>query len=58
VPVASQDQPPSRTGGFLCDPDSLLQGHAVWHLLCAGTTGSIYLYHRSERAVSLALPPG
>ena len=22
----------SRTGGPLCDPDSLLQGHAVWHL--------------------------
>ena len=24
-----------RTGGPLCDPDSLLQGHAAWHLLTA-----------------------
>jgi hypothetical protein len=23
----------SRTDGFLCRPDSLLQGHAAWHLL-------------------------
>ena len=26
----------SRTGGPLCDPPSLLQGHALWHLLAAG----------------------
>lgn len=25
----------SRTGWPLCDPDSLLQGHAVWHVLAA-----------------------
>lgn len=25
----------SRTGGPLCDPQSLLQGHAVWHVLTA-----------------------
>jgi|FLYL01.1.fsa_nt_gi hypothetical protein len=25
----------SRTGGPLCRPDSLLQGHAVWHVLAA-----------------------
>ncbi len=31
----------SRTGGPLCDPDSLLQGHAVWHLL-AGTGLAVY----------------
>jgi hypothetical protein len=24
-----------RTGGPLCDPDSVLQGHAAWHLLSA-----------------------
>ena len=24
-----------RTGGPLCDPDSLLQGHALWHVLSA-----------------------
>lgn len=26
----------SRTGGPLCQPDSLVQGHGVWHLLTAG----------------------
>jgi predicted membrane channel-forming protein YqfA (hemolysin III family) len=25
-----------RTGGPICDPDSLFQGHAVWHVLTAG----------------------
>jgi hypothetical protein len=25
----------SRTGAPLCRPDSLLQGHAVWHVLTA-----------------------
>ncbi len=40
---------PSRTlDGALCDPDSLLQGHAAWHLLCAVATGCIYAYYRSE----------
>jgi hypothetical protein len=24
-----------RTGGLLCRPDSLLQPHALWHLLTA-----------------------
>jgi hypothetical protein len=43
---------PSRTGGPLCDPDSLLQGHALWHLLCAGSAGAIYLYLRSESAAA------
>lgn len=41
---------PSRTGGPLCDPESLLQGHAVWHLLCALAAGSLYLYLRSEES--------
>jgi hypothetical protein len=40
---------PSRTGGPLCDPHSLLQGHAAWHLLSAATPGCFYLYWRSER---------
>jgi hypothetical protein len=26
----------SRTDGPLCTPDSILQGHAVWHVLAAG----------------------
>jgi hypothetical protein len=29
----------SRTGGPLCVPDSLVQGHAVWHVLAAGGIG-------------------
>lgn len=29
----------SRTGGPLCDPDSLLQGHAAWHVLSAAAAG-------------------
>lgn len=29
----------SRTGGPLCVPDSLVQGHAVWHVLAAAGVG-------------------
>ncbi len=43
---------PSRSGGALCNPDTWLQGHALWHLLCAGATGSIFLYLRSERTTA------
>jgi hypothetical protein len=39
---------PSRSAGPLCDPDSLIQGHAIWHLLCAGATLAIYGYLCSE----------
>jgi hypothetical protein len=42
--------PSRRLDGALCDPHSLLQGHAVWHLLCALSTLFIFLYYRSERA--------
>ncbi len=35
-----------------CDPHSLWQGHAAWHVLCAGSTAFVYLYGRSERAAS------
>ena len=38
----------SHTGAPLCQPDSLLQGHAIWHILCAVATVSIFLYYRSE----------
>lgn len=34
--------------GALCDPSSLLQGHALWHILNAIAAGSLYLYYRSE----------
>lgn len=42
---------PSNNGGPLCDPDSLLQGHAAWHFLCAAATVALYQYSRSERVV-------
>ena len=39
----------SATGRPLCDPDSLLQGHAVWHLLAMAVTPFlIFLYLRDE----------
>jgi len=31
----------SRSGGLLCDPQSLLQGHALWHVLAAVGAGLI-----------------
>jgi hypothetical protein len=36
--------------GTVCAPDSLLQGHAVWHLLGATSLWLTFLYYRSERA--------
>lgn len=39
---------PSQTGGPLCDPHSWIQGHAIWHLLCAATTACFYLHYRCE----------
>lgn len=41
---------PSQTGGPLCDPHSLLQGHALWHVLTASSVLCLYLYFESERA--------
>ena len=31
----------------VCSPDSMLQGHALWHLLTAASILFIYLYYRS-----------
>lgn len=36
--------------GLLCDADSLLQGHAIWHILGAVSSGMLYLYYASEQA--------
>jgi predicted membrane channel-forming protein YqfA (hemolysin III family) len=33
----------------LCEPQSLLQGHAAWHLLSAAATLFVYLFFRSEK---------
>jgi hypothetical protein len=38
----------SRTDGVWCDPASLLQGHALWHLLTAVSVGCFYRYLRDE----------
>lgn len=42
----------SRTGGPLCNPDSWLQGHAVWH---AGTAIALLVWIRSETAAARPL---
>jgi hypothetical protein len=39
---------PSRTGGWLCNPDTLLQGHALWHILGAVAMWCFYNYFRTE----------
>lgn len=39
----------SLTGAPLCDPSSLLQGHALWHLLCAAATVCLFLSYMKER---------
>src|SRR3990172_103423 len=38
----------SNTGGPLCRPGSWFQGHALWHILTAATTGFVYLYLLTE----------
>ena len=39
--------------GIVCAPDSLWQGHAIWHLLGALSLWLTFLYYRSERPVVL-----
>lgn len=39
----------SHSGGPLCDPDSLVQGHAVWHLLCAVSAYALFRFYASEQ---------
>lgn len=34
---------------IVCDPNDLLQGHAVWHILTAASAGLLYLYYRSAQ---------
>ncbi len=40
----------SKNGAPLCDPHSLLQGHAAWHLLCAVSAYCLYRYWNSAVA--------
>jgi Ceramidase len=42
----------SDTGGPLCSPDRLVQGHAAWHVFTSLTILFLYLYLRSEGAPS------
>jgi hypothetical protein len=41
---------PSLGGNPWCDPESWIQGHGVWHLLCAAAAATLFFYYRSERA--------
>jgi hypothetical protein len=38
-----------RTGAPLCDPDSLFQGHGVWHLLGAVSLGAYFVATSDSR---------
>jgi len=38
----------SQQGGGMCEPDTLLQGHALWHLLGAVAMFCFYKYFRTE----------
>ena len=46
----------SRTGAAWCDPLSLFQGHAVWHLLSAVSVGCFYRYLRDEGPPPAMIP--
>lgn len=39
-----------------CNPDSLLQPHAVWHLLTAVATLAFFLFLRTERPIDRSTP--
>lgn len=40
-----------------CDPDSLYQAHAVWHILGALATWGFFRYFRTERSMDVNGPP-
>ena len=44
----------SKDGRPWCDPHSLLQGHAAWHLLCALAAYALFRLYASERPVAQA----
>jgi hypothetical protein len=37
-----------------CEPSSLLQGHAVWHVLTAGAAGATFAYYREGFSSTVA----
>jgi Ceramidase len=46
--VAFLIQQRSATGKPWCQPESVVQGHAIWHLLTAATTVILFFYLRTE----------
>lgn len=44
----------SLSGHWLCDPASLLQGHALWHIITALSPGALYLYFRNGQTTPAA----
>ena len=45
----------AKDGSSLCHPDSLLQGHAAWHLLCAVAAYALYRLYASEQVSDAGL---
>jgi hypothetical protein len=41
----------NATKTWLCDPGSLIQGHAIWHLLGAVSAYFLYRYYASEEVI-------
>jgi hypothetical protein len=46
----------NATRTWLCAPHSLIQGHAIWHLLGAVSAYLLYRYYASERATDSVTP--
>jgi len=46
----------AKTGSPACHPQSLLQGHAAWHLLDAGAAWCLYRLYASEEPLAAAAP--
>lgn len=44
--------------GQMCRPESLFQGHAIWHLMGAAALWFAFLYYRSERPVGEPISGG
>lgn len=40
----------------VCNPDSLVQAHAIWHILCAVATFAFFLFLRTQRRLEPAPP--
>jgi hypothetical protein len=44
------------TKEWLCDPHSLIQGHAIWHILGAAAAYFLFRYYASEAVDDPAVP--